>query len=55
MTAAALPPIVTFGARPVVSGAANGIGGDGWGAPVAGFGIMCIAQVAWTWSPWTIG
>jgi hypothetical protein len=36
-----------------VMGAENGIGGPGWGAPVAGLGIMCMEQVATTWSPCT--
>jgi hypothetical protein len=44
-TAAALPAINTVAQTPAVTGALNGSGGDGWGAPVAGFGIMWIAQV----------
>ena len=39
MTAAGLLPMRTVATVPIVSGAENGIGGPGCGAPVAGFGI----------------
>lgn len=45
MTAAGLPPIITFETRPETSGALKGIGGPGWGAPDAGLGIWWMAQV----------
>ncbi len=54
MTAAGLPPMRTLATVPIVNGAANGIGGPGCGAPVAGFGIMWIAHVPVILSPMTI-
>ena len=44
-TAAGLPPIITVGTVPIVIGALNGIGGPGWGTPLAGFGIWWMAQL----------
>src|SRR5207302_11369850 len=44
ITAAALPPISTVPTSPCSSGAENGTGGDGWGAPVAGLGIMWLGH-----------
>ena len=46
ITAAGLPPIITVGSSPDVIGALNGIGGPGWGAPVAGFGIWWIGALS---------
>jgi hypothetical protein len=45
ITAAALPPMSTFVSSPCDSGAENGTGGDGCGAPLAGLGIWWMAHV----------
>jgi hypothetical protein len=48
-----LPPTWTVAQVPVLTGALNGIGGPGCGAPEAGFGTRWIAQVAVMRSPST--
>ena len=52
--AAAFPAISTVGQTPTLTGALNGSGGDGWGTPVAGLGMVWIAHVPMIWSPMTI-
>src|ERR1700732_5323617 len=49
-TTAGVPPISTLWHTPRVTGAANGSGGAGCGAPLAGLGIRCIGHVPVTWS-----
>src|SRR5690348_3521271 len=53
MTAAGLPPISTVGTVPTVSGAENGSGGDGAGAPRAA-GIWWIGHMPVMRSPVTM-
>src|SRR5829696_8909463 len=52
-TAANLPPIITVVASPWISGAENGMGGPGCGAPVAALGIWWPLHVAVILSPMT--
>src|SRR4026208_2298787 len=52
-TSTGLPATRTAPHAPGVTGAENGIGGPGCGAPLAGLGIRWIAQVACTLSPRT--
>src|SRR5436309_8244573 len=52
-TAAGLPPIRTLVARPMSSGAENGIGGAGNGLPTGGPGIWCPMHVPMIRSPIT--